>query len=167
MSHFLFVAPALRERSSRDSAELQLAHGLWGLQTALIRDNLQQYLTDHSFGLVYVLKAGLSAHFKIVSGILLPESLDEFIRDELRTEVRYGFVRVRLVDRWESDPETSLNLLQNVLEVPNRAELTRRLNLGMHRLTNEEYEAIVQALSTRVLRVERSSSAVVEQGHEN
>ena len=29
MSHFLFVAGALRERTSEESAELQLGHGLW------------------------------------------------------------------------------------------------------------------------------------------
>jgi hypothetical protein len=54
MSHFLFVAGALRERTSEESAELQLGHGLWGLCTELIRRNLQTYLDAESRGLVYV-----------------------------------------------------------------------------------------------------------------
>jgi len=145
-SHFLFVAGALRERSSQGSADLQLVHQVWGLQSALIRDNLRQYLTDQSCGLVYVLKAGLYAHVQILSGVLPLDSLDELVRDELRTEARYGFVRIKLTQRWTSSPEDSLVLLHRVLEVPDRAELTRRLNLGMHRLTQEQYEAIVKAL---------------------
>jgi len=145
-SHFLFVAGALRERSSQDSADLQLVHQVWGLQSALIRDNLRQYLTDQSCGLVYVLKAGLYAHVQILSGVSPLDSLDELVRDELRTEARYGFVQIKLTQRWTSSPEDSLVLLHRVLEVPDRAELTRRLNLGMHRLTQEQYEAIVKAL---------------------
>ncbi len=94
VSHFLFISGALRERTSLASAELQLAHELWGLRTALIRDNLGAYLTDHSCGLVYVLKLGICAGFKIVSGVLPPHSLDEFTRDELRAETRYGLVRI-------------------------------------------------------------------------
>ncbi len=147
MSHFLFVASALRERNSRESAELQLAHDLWGLRTSLIRDNLQQYLADESCGLVYVVKEGISAQFKIVSQILPFDALDEFTRDELRTEARYGFVRVRLLQQWQSSPEASLGLLARVLEVPDRAELSRRLNLGMHRLTEDQYDAILKGLS--------------------
>ena len=147
MSHFLFVASALRERNSRESAELQLAHDLWGLRTSLIRDNLQQYLADESCGLVYVVKEGISAQFKIVSQILPFDALDEFTRDELRTEARYGFVRVRLLQQWQSSPEASLGLLDRVLEVPDRAELSRRLNLGMHRLTEDQYDAILKGLS--------------------
>ena len=61
MSHFLFIAGALRERSSPESAELQLGAGIWGLCTALIRDNLQKFLTPESHGLVYVLKEGISS----------------------------------------------------------------------------------------------------------
>jgi len=146
MSHFLFVAGALRERSSQDSADLQLMHQVWGLPSALIRDNLRQYLTDQSCGLVYVLKAGLYARFQILSGVLPLDRLDEFVRDELRTEARYGFVQIKLIQRWASSPEDSLVILHRVLEVPDRAELTRRLNLGMHRLTQEQYEALVKAL---------------------
>jgi len=146
MSHFLFVAGALRERSSQASAELQLAHALWGLRTALIRDNLRTYLTAHSCGLVYVLKQGLCVEFAIQSPVLPPEDLDEFVRDELREETRYGFVRVAGGQQWQSTSEASLALLQWVLEVPEQAELTRRLNLGMHRLTQAQYEAMRHAL---------------------
>jgi len=62
-THFLFIAGALRERSSQDSAQLQLGHGLWGIRSVLIEKNLSQYLSDHSRGLVYVLKVGLCAEF--------------------------------------------------------------------------------------------------------
>ncbi len=146
MSHFLFIAGALRERSSQASAEVQLAHDLWGLRTALIRDNLRTYMTDGSCGLVYVLKQGLRAGFAIQSRVLPPEDLDEFVRDELRDETRYGFVRVKVMQRWQSTPEASLALLHQVLEVPDQAELTRRLNLGMHRVTQEQYAALLKGL---------------------
>lgn len=147
MSHFLFVSGALRERTSLASADLQLAHELWGLRTALIRDNLGAYLTDHSCGLVYVLKMGICGGFKIVSGILPPERLDEFARDELRAETRYGFVRVKPLQTWKTTPEICVALLQTVLEVPDQTELARRLNLGMHRLTQAQYEALVKGLA--------------------
>ena len=146
MSHFLFVSGALRERTSLASAELQLAHGLWGLRTALIRDNLGAYLTDHSCGLVYVLKMGVYAGFTIVSGILPPDRLDELVRDELRAETQYGFVRVTPLQTWKTTTEESLALLQTVLDVPDRTELARRLNLGMHRLTQDQYEDLVKGL---------------------
>ncbi len=146
MSHFLFVSGALRERDSLASAELQLAHELWGLRTALIRDNLGAYRTDQSCGLVYVLKMGICAGFKIVSGILPPDSLDQFARDELRAETRYGFVRVTPLQTWRTTAEESLALLHMVLEVPDQTELARRLNLGMHRLTQGQYEALVKGL---------------------
>ena len=146
MSHFLFVSGALRERDSLASAELQLAHELWGLRTALIRDNLGAYRTDQSCGLVYVLKMGICAGFKIVSGILPPDSLDQFARDELRAETRYGFVRVTPLQTWKTTAEESLALLHMVLEVPDQTELARRLNLGMHRLTQGQYEALVKGL---------------------
>ncbi len=146
MSHFLFVAGALRERSSSESAELQLAHNLWGLCTGLIHDNLQKYLSRDSCGLVYVLKAGICAHFKIVSEVLPFQQLDELAKDELRTEARHGFVRVELLRRWASSPAESHALLQQVLQIPDQAELTRRLTLGMHRLTDEEYRAILAKL---------------------
>jgi len=146
MSHFLFISGALRERTSLASAELQLAHELWGLRTALIRDNLGAYLTDQSCGLVYVLKLGICAGFTIISGILPPDRLDEFKRDELRAETRYGFVRVKPLQTWRTTAEESLSLLHTVLEVPDQTELARRLNLGMHRLTQDQYEALVKAL---------------------
>ena len=58
-SHFLFIAGALRERSSRESADLQLRHQLWGLRSALIAQNLARFLGEGSCGWVYVLKEGL------------------------------------------------------------------------------------------------------------
>src|SRR5262245_63849124 len=88
MSHFLFVAGSLRERTSEKSAELQLGHGLWGLCTGLIRTNLQTYLEAESSGLVYVLKVGLCAEFRIVPPVLDFSALDPFRSDELRTEDR-------------------------------------------------------------------------------
>jgi hypothetical protein len=146
MSHFLFIAGALRERNSQASAEIQLSHEVWGLRTALIRDNLRTYLTADSCGLVYVLKLGICAGFSIVSEVLPPERLDEFVREELREETRYGFVRVQRTSQWASTPESSQALLHRILEVPDQGELTRRLNLGMHRLTQEQYEALIKAL---------------------
>ena len=142
MSHFLFIAGALRERTSEESAALQLSRGLWGLRTALIRSNLQTYLQPHSHGLVYVLKAGLCAGFRIVSPPQDFGMLDEFLKDELRTEARYGFVRIDGVRQWSWASQASQALLMRVLDIPDQAELTRRLALGMHRLTEEEYAAI-------------------------
>ena len=66
MNHFLFVAGTLRERTSEESAELQLGHGLWGFCTGLIRKNVNTYLGPESRGLVYVLKTGLCAEFQLV-----------------------------------------------------------------------------------------------------
>jgi hypothetical protein len=146
MSHFLFIAGALRERSSQESAELQLAHELWGVRTALIRDNLTAYLTPESCGLVYVLKIGVCAGFRLASGVLPATDLSQFVRDELRAETAYGFVRTAAIQAWPATSEASLALLRRVLDVPDPAELTRRLNLGMHRLTQEQYEAIRQGL---------------------
>jgi hypothetical protein len=136
----------LRERSSLQSAELQLAHEVWGLRSALIRDNLQRYLTEQSCGLVYALKVGLCAGFTILSSILPPDDLDQFVREELRDETRYGFVRIKPVQSWKSSPEPSLRVLHAVLEVPDQADLNRRLNLGMHRLTQEQYDAVLRAV---------------------
>lgn len=150
MSHFLFTAATLRERSSPESAELQLRHGLWGCCTALIQQNLAKYLTADSHGLVYVLKAGLCAEFRIVSPVLRLQELDEFLREDLRTEARFGFVRVAPTRRWTSTPQESHALLQDVLQITEPAELTRRLGLGMHRLTEEEYRAIVERLGRGV-----------------
>jgi len=144
MSHFLFVAGALRERTSEESAELQLRHGLWGLCTELIRTNLHTYLNVESRGLVYVLKVGIYAEFQMVSPVLDFSALDAFLSDELRTEARFGFVRIEGVRRLAYSSAASQALLLNVLQIADQAELTRRLRLGMHRLTQAEYEAIMQ-----------------------
>jgi hypothetical protein len=141
VSHFLFIVPALRERSSEASADLQLAHGLWGLCTPLIRSNLQSYLTQESRGLVYVLKIGLCAGFTIIPPVKDFATLDEFLKDELRSEARHGFVRIDDVKRWAWSVQGSQALLLRVLQIPEQ-ELTRRFALGMHRLTTNEYEAI-------------------------
>lgn len=144
MSHFLFVAGALRERTSEESAELQLGHGLWGLCTGLIRTNLQSYLDAGSRGILYVLKAGLSAEFQIVSPVRDFSELDAFLHDELRTEARFGFVRIAEVRRFSYSSAASQALLLNVLQIADQAELARRLRLGMHRLTQAEYDAIIK-----------------------
>jgi hypothetical protein len=146
MSHFLFIAAALRERTSQESTELQLSHRVWGLCTSLIRANLQTYLTPQSHGLVYVLKVGLCADFTIIPPPTEFAGLDEFLKDELRTEARYGFVRIDHVKRWTWSPQASQALLLRVLKISDQAELSRRLALGMHRLTLEEYEAIVEGI---------------------
>lgn len=146
MSHFLFIAGALRERSSQDSAELQLGAGIWGLCTALIRDNLQKFLTPESHGLVYVLKEGICAEFAIASPVLPVQALDDFLKDEVRTEARYGFVRITPVRRWQGHAQECQVLLQRVLDIKEPTELTRRLSLGMHRLDNVEYQAILEGL---------------------
>jgi hypothetical protein len=148
MSHFLFVAGALRERTSEESAELQLGHGLWGLCTGLIRTNLQSYLDAESRGVLYVLKAGLCAEFQIVSPVRDFSELDAFLSDELRTEARFGFVRIAEVQRFECSSTASQALLLSVLQIADQAELTRRLKLGMHRLTQAEYDAIIRGAAS-------------------
>ncbi len=149
MSHFLFVVGALTERNSLESAQLQLGQELWGLRSALIRDNLKKFLAPQSCGLVYVLKVGICAHFSITSNVMEPGALDSFVRDELKAETKFGFVRIKPTGTWESTPEHSLALLETVLEVPDRRELMRRLNLGMHRLTQDQYAAILQTLNAQ------------------
>lgn len=151
MSHFLFIAAALRERTSEESADLQLSHHLWGICTSLIRTNLQTYLSPQSRGLVYVLKVGLCAEFRILPPILDFSALDELLKDELRTEARYGFIRVDDVRRWSRSPQASQALLMQVLNIPDQAELTRRLALGMHRLTQAEYEAVSRGIAEGVV----------------
>ena len=141
MSHFLFIVPALRERTSEESADLQLSQGVWGLCTALIRSNLQTYLTPESRGLVYVLKVGLCAEFVLVPPIKDFSALDEFVKDELRTEARHGFVRIDAIKRWTWSAHASQALVMEVLKIQDQ-ELARRFALGMHRLTIDEYEAI-------------------------
>lgn len=145
-AHFLFVAGPLRERSARTSAEVQLGAGVWGLRSALIRDNLRRYLRSGATGLVYILKEGLRVEFRIVSEVLAFQDLDDLSRDELRAEARYGFVRIQVTRTWASSAQESIGVLQRVLEVPDRAELTRRLNLGMHGLTEAQRTRIVEAL---------------------
>jgi hypothetical protein len=147
MSHFLFVAGALRERTSEESAELQLGHGLWGLCTGLIRTNLQTYLDAESRGLVYVLKVGLYAEFHMVSPVLDFSALDAFLSDDLRTEARFGFVRIGGVRRLACSSAASQALLLSVLHIADQAELTRRLRLGMHRLTQAEYDGIIHGVT--------------------
>ena len=147
MNHFLFISAPLRERTSEESAELQLSHRLWGLCTSLIRTNLQSYLGPQSRGFVYVLKIGLCAEFTIVPPPQDFSMLDEFLKDELRTEARYGFVRIDSIRRWTWSPHASQALLLRVLNIPDQAELTRRLALGMHRLTQEEYKAIAKGIA--------------------
>jgi hypothetical protein len=142
VSHFLFIAGALRERTSQESAELQLSQKLWGLCTALIRTNLQTYLEPQSQGLVYVLKVGLCAEFQIVPPVQDFSTLDEFLKDELRTEARFGFVRIENLRRRSFSSTASQTLLLEALKIPDPTELTRRLNLGMHRLTQTEYDVI-------------------------
>lgn len=151
MSHFLFIAGALRERSSEESAELQLSHGIWGLCTSLIRTNLEAYLQPQSLGLVYVLKVGLCAEFQIRSSVLPFRDLDDLLKDDLKTEARFGFVRVHVTRRWASSPQESQAMLHSVLLIPDQAELTRRLALGMHRLTEAEYESIVRGIGERTI----------------
>ena len=146
MSHFLFIAGALRERTSQESAELQLGAGIWGLCTALIRDNLQKFLAPDSHGLVYVLKEGIRAEFAIASPVQPFQALDELLKDEVRTEARYGFVRITPLRRWQVHAPDCQALLQRVLGIEEQAELTRRLSLGMHRLTDAEFRAIVEGL---------------------
>ncbi|BCA56861.1 hypothetical protein W02_40010 [Nitrospira sp. KM1] len=142
MSHFLFIAGALRERTSEESADLQLSRGVWGLCTALIRANLAKYLEPRSKGLVYVLKAGLSAEFEISSPVHDFADLDEFVKDEFKTEARFGFVHIADVKRYALSSPESQAVLLSVLCIADPAELSRRLSLGMHRLTQGEYDAI-------------------------
>jgi hypothetical protein len=146
MSHFLFIAGALRERSSKESAERQLSAGLWGLCTALIRDNLEKFLTPASHGLVYILKEGICAEFRILSGVHPFASLDDLMKDEFRAEARYGFIQVDVLRRYDSSAGESQTLLQSVLNVTDQTELTRRFNLGMHRLTEGEFHAVLGGL---------------------
>lgn len=162
MSHFLFIAGALRERSSKESAECQLSAGLWGLCTELIRDNLAKFLTPQSHGLVYVLKTGICASFRIVSSIQPFTALDDLMKDELRTEARFGFIRIEIIRRYGSSAGQSQGLLQSVLRVPDQTELTRRFNLGMHRLTEEEYQAVLDGLKAQMSSAAASSVSQFE-----
>jgi len=93
-----------------------------------------------------VLKVGLCAEFQIASLVLGPSDLDPFLKDELRTETRFGFVRIKEVRRWGLSSAASQTVLLNVLQIPDQAELSRRLTLGMHRLTQAEYETIVKEM---------------------
>jgi hypothetical protein len=96
---------------------------------------------------VYVLKAGLCADFQIVPPALDFSELDPFLSDELRTEARFGFVRIDGVRRLACSSAASQALLLSVLQIADQAELTRRLRLGMHRLTQAEYNAILHGVT--------------------
>ena len=96
---------------------------------------------------MYVLKAGLCAEFQIVPPVLDFSALDAFLSDELRTEARFGFVRIDGVRRLACSSAASQALLLSVLQIADQAELTRRLRLGMHRLTQAEYDAIIWSQS--------------------
>lgn len=146
MSHFLFIAGALRERSSEESAGLQLSRGVWGLCTSLIRKNLETFVGPQSRGLIYVLKIGLCADVKLVAPVRDFSQLDEFMKDELRTEARFGFIRIEDIRRCAMSSSAAQTMLTEVLCIPDQAELTRRFSLGMHRLTQDEYLAIVNAV---------------------
>lgn len=141
--HFLFVAGPTKGRSASESVHVQLGYGLWGLRTPLIKDNLERFLAERAHGLVYVVKEGLRVEFEITSEVFGFRDLDDLLRDELRAEAWYGFVRVRPLRLWDSSPQDSLALMARVLDVPDRAELTRRLNLGMHGLTEAQFGDIV------------------------
>ena len=95
--------------------------------------------------MVYVLKIGLCAGFTIIPPVEDFASLDDFLKDEFRTEARYGFVRIDGVKRWAWSVQGSQSLLLRVLQIPEQ-ELSRRLALGMHRLTPEEYEEILTGI---------------------
>ncbi|MFO0768520.1 MAG: hypothetical protein U0231_17490 [Nitrospiraceae bacterium] len=149
MSHFLFVAGALRERTSQESADLQMGACLWGLRTDLIRNNLQNS-SRLSLTAWFMFSRGICAEFAIVSAVQPFTALDDLLKDEFRAEARYGFVQVKPVRRWASSAPECQALLQQVLSVPEQAEFARRLSLGMHRLTEEEYRAIVEGLGPAV-----------------
>jgi len=146
VSHFLFIAGALRERTSQESAEIQLSNGVWGLCSSLIRANLQTYLEPHSRGLVYALKIGVCAEFKILPPVRDFSELDDFLKDELRTEARFGYVRIGEIRRRTLPSTVSQAVLLDVLQIPDQTELARRLSLGMHRVTQAEFDAIAAKL---------------------
>ncbi len=144
--HFLFVAGPTKGRTAAESLEVQLGHGIWGLRTPLIKDNLQRYLSKPARGVVYVVKEGLRVEFEITSEVCAFGDLDDLLRDEVRAEAWYGFVRIRPLRLWDSSPHESVAVLAHVLAVPDRAELTRRLNLGMHGLTEAQFADILEGV---------------------
>lgn len=146
--HFLFVAGPTKGRTAAESLEVQLGHGIWGLRTPLIKDNLQRYLSKPARGVVYVVKEGLRVEFEITSEVCAFGDLDDLLRDEVRAEAWYGFVRIRPLRLWDSSPHESVAVLAHVLAVPDRAELTRRLNLGMHGLTEAQFEGILEGVGS-------------------
>lgn len=141
--HFLFVAGPTKGRTAAESVQVQLGHGIWGLRTPLIKDNLQRFLSLPAHGLVYIVKEGLRVEFEITSEVRAFSDLDDLLRDEVRAEAWYGFVGIRPLRLWDSSPHESVALLGRVLGVSDRAELTRRLNLGMHGLTEGQFTAIL------------------------
>lgn len=94
-----------------------------------------------------MLKEGICAEFAIVSPVQPFHALDDLLKDEFRTEARFGFVRVTPVRRWPRHALRAHQLLQNTLGIQEQAELTRRLSLGMHRLAEDEYRALVEGLN--------------------
>jgi hypothetical protein len=100
-----------------------------------------------------VLKIGLCAGFNMIPPVQDFAALDEFLKDELRTEARYGFVRIDDISRWTWSVQASQALLLRVLTIPEQ-ELTRRFALGMHRLTVEEYEAIRTGIREAVAEID-------------
>ena len=50
---------------------------------------------------MYVLKEGIRAEFAMTSTVQPFQALDELLKDEVRTEARYGFVRVTPLRRWQ------------------------------------------------------------------
>lgn len=144
--HFLFVAGPTKGRTAAESLQVQLGHGIWGLRTPLIKENLQRYLSKQARGLVYVVKEGLRVEFEITSAVCPFGELDDLLRDEVRAEAWYGFVRMRPLKLWDSSPQKSVELLMRALQIPDRTELTRRLNLGMHGLTQAQLADILAGL---------------------
>jgi hypothetical protein len=59
-------------------------------------------------------------------------------------------VRIDGIRRWAWSSQASQALLLRVLGIADQAELTRRLTLGMHRLTQTEYDAIAQGIAEGV-----------------
>lgn len=142
--HFLFVAGPTKGRTAAESVQVQLGHRIWGLRTPLIKENLQRFLSKPARGVVYIVKEGLRVEFEITSEVCAFGDLDDLLRDEVRAEAWYGFVRIRPLRLWDSSPHESVTLLTRVLAVTDRAELTRRLNLGMHGLTEAQYHDILE-----------------------
>ena len=79
------------------------------------------------------------------------------MKDEFSAEAPHGFIQIEVLRRYGSSAAHSQTLLQSVLNVPDQTELTRRVNLGMHRLTEEEYQAVLGGLKAETI-VPRAST---------